>query len=344
MSRRALDRAADRAGLRRRAGRAARRPRACSARALDRAARAALLAGMARRPQDYVGQEVVRLSTMPAVAGGTLVAAAVHPARVRRARRRAASWTVMPGGFARLGERCRRARRGDGRGRLLGRRLHRRRDRRSQPVSLLPANVAIRRNPGTLPSRAADNLFWLGRYLERGEATLRLVRAALGGTIDAVGGAALVPATLDAADRAADLERRAPATDDEDEEDAHARPTCATLAIAALDGDGGGQRARRCSARSTPIAEGTRDRLSADVWRLIDAAPPARARRRCRRPARARDGAARALLGAGRARRREYGAHRRLALPRSRPADRAGGAGLPPAARVRRRRGRAPTT
>jgi len=28
-----------------------------------------------------------------------------------------------------------------------------------------------------LPSRAADNLFWLGRYLERAEATLRLIRA-----------------------------------------------------------------------------------------------------------------------------------------------------------------------
>ena len=30
---------------------------------------------------------------------------------------------------------------------------------------------------GNLPSRAADNLFWLGRYLERAEATLRLIRA-----------------------------------------------------------------------------------------------------------------------------------------------------------------------
>ena len=37
--------------------------------------------------------------------------------------------------------------------------------------------VRIRRIAGWVPSRAADNLFWLGRYLERAEATLRLVRA-----------------------------------------------------------------------------------------------------------------------------------------------------------------------
>jgi uncharacterized alpha-E superfamily protein len=33
---------------------------------------------------------------------------------------------------------------------------------------------------GVLPSRAADNLFWLGRYLERAEATLRLIRSLAG--------------------------------------------------------------------------------------------------------------------------------------------------------------------
>jgi uncharacterized alpha-E superfamily protein len=37
--------------------------------------------------------------------------------------------------------------------------------------------VRIRRIAGVVPSRAADNLFWLGRYLERAEATLRLIRA-----------------------------------------------------------------------------------------------------------------------------------------------------------------------
>src|SRR5207247_10583706 len=45
--------------------------------------------------------------------------------------------------------------------------------------TLLPGadTVRIRRIAGVVPSRAADNLFWLGRYLERAEATLRLIRA-----------------------------------------------------------------------------------------------------------------------------------------------------------------------
>jgi uncharacterized alpha-E superfamily protein len=39
--------------------------------------------------------------------------------------------------------------------------------------------LAIRRTAGDLPSRAADNFFWLGRYLERLEGAARLLRAAL---------------------------------------------------------------------------------------------------------------------------------------------------------------------
>jgi uncharacterized alpha-E superfamily protein len=52
-------------------------------------------------------------------------------------------------------------------------------DKAVSTATLLPAvdTVRIRRIAGVLPSRAADNLFWLGRYLERAEATLRLVRA-----------------------------------------------------------------------------------------------------------------------------------------------------------------------
>lgn len=36
--------------------------------------------------------------------------------------------------------------------------------------------VSIRRQTSELPSRAADNVYWLGRYLERSENTLRIVR------------------------------------------------------------------------------------------------------------------------------------------------------------------------
>ena len=53
-------------------------------------------------------------------------------------------------------------------------------------VTLLPTDdtIRIRRVLGHLPSRAADNLFWLGRYLERAEATLRLIRCLAGRLIE----------------------------------------------------------------------------------------------------------------------------------------------------------------
>jgi uncharacterized alpha-E superfamily protein len=40
-------------------------------------------------------------------------------------------------------------------------------------------NVALRRTGNNLPSRLADNFFWLGRYSERADATARLLRSAL---------------------------------------------------------------------------------------------------------------------------------------------------------------------
>jgi uncharacterized alpha-E superfamily protein len=52
-------------------------------------------------------------------------------------------------------------------------------DKPVETVSLLAQRdtTKVRRIMGNLPSRAADNLFWLGRYLERAESTLRLVRS-----------------------------------------------------------------------------------------------------------------------------------------------------------------------
>jgi uncharacterized circularly permuted ATP-grasp superfamily protein/uncharacterized alpha-E superfamily protein len=45
------------------------------------------------------------------------------------------------------------------------------------PAALPQAPLPIRRTFGELPSRTADNMFWLGRYIERLEATARLTRA-----------------------------------------------------------------------------------------------------------------------------------------------------------------------
>lgn len=135
----------------------------------------ALLARLSEEGHRLVGQEVVKLSTTPAFVGGKLCPRPMS-LRVFAARTRD-GWQVMPGGFARIGA--------------------------SEDVSaiamqkggsvadvwivsdnpvkwstLLPSEETFTRNmPGSLPSRAADNLFWLGRYIERAEGALRILRA-----------------------------------------------------------------------------------------------------------------------------------------------------------------------
>jgi uncharacterized circularly permuted ATP-grasp superfamily protein/uncharacterized alpha-E superfamily protein len=47
------------------------------------------------------------------------------------------------------------------------------------PPALTMTPLALRRTTGDLPSRVADNLYWLGRYVERIERAARLVRAAI---------------------------------------------------------------------------------------------------------------------------------------------------------------------
>ncbi len=48
-----------------------------------------------------------------------------------------------------------------------------------QPPPLTPALIAERRDARRITSRAAENLFWLGRYTERAENTARLAKVAL---------------------------------------------------------------------------------------------------------------------------------------------------------------------
>lgn len=138
--------------------------------------RADLAARIEARGIDYVAQEVARLSTTPVWERGRLVP---RPFVLRvYAAATPEGWQVMPGGFCRIAGQAdvRAVSMGEGASSadvwVLG-------ERPPLAASLLqpPGSVRIRRIAGLLPSRAADNLFWLGRYLERVEATLRLVRA-----------------------------------------------------------------------------------------------------------------------------------------------------------------------
>jgi len=150
---------------------------------LDARQRARLVGLMRERGADYVGQEVVKLSTTPFWEDGRLTP---RPFTLRvYAAATPDGWRVMPGGFCRISDRrdARAFSMGEGVRSadvwVLG-------DKPAELVTLLPQSeaVEVRRLMGALPSRAADNLFWLGRYLERAEATLRVIRCLCGRSIE----------------------------------------------------------------------------------------------------------------------------------------------------------------
>ncbi|MGE0665578.1 MAG: circularly permuted type 2 ATP-grasp protein [Sphingomonadales bacterium] len=146
------------------------------ARDLDRADRKAVLDALKRRSVDFVGQEMVRLSTTPVWTGNALEP---RPCVVRAyAVRTPTGWSVMPGGFSRVSERLdARAVTMQSGGRAVDVWIPGEDDVPQTTLLTEPDEVQITRRAGTLPSRAADNLFWLGRYMERVEACLRLIRA-----------------------------------------------------------------------------------------------------------------------------------------------------------------------
>ena len=143
---------------------------------LDADARARVVEAIGRRGIDFVAQEAVTLSTTPVWENGQLVP---RPFSLRLLLARDGDgWQVMPGGFVRIADELdarainlqQGGRTGDAW--ILS-------DKPVAQTTLLPTpdRIKINRTTGALPSRAASNLFWLGRYVERTEATLRLVRA-----------------------------------------------------------------------------------------------------------------------------------------------------------------------
>ena len=127
------------------------------------------------RPYEYVAQEQVALSTAPVWDQGHLYSRSL----VLRTyvMNTSTGWVAMPGGLVRVAG-------------ADGPVVSMQRGGRSKdawvlwdgPVDtfslLRPRNqpVALQHVPADLPSRAADHLFWLGRYAERAESMARLLR------------------------------------------------------------------------------------------------------------------------------------------------------------------------
>ncbi len=138
--------------------------------------RAVLIARIESDGGGFVGQEAVTLSTTPVYVGGWLEP---RPASLRvYLARTPEGWTVMPGGFARVGLSLDPTAIAMQRGGQAAD-VWVVSERPVERETLLPQehDSFARTMPGSLPSRAAENLTWLGRYIERSEDTVRILRA-----------------------------------------------------------------------------------------------------------------------------------------------------------------------
>ena len=147
---------------------------------LSREERQRLIERMRARPGRYVAQEQVALSTTPVWEGGALQPR--HLVMRVFAVTTGTSYSVMPGGLTRISTALSNMvvsmQRGGGSKDtwVLG-------DGPAPEFTLLrpPTHpLEVSRATFDLPSRVADNLFWLGRYMERVEAVVRITRAILG--------------------------------------------------------------------------------------------------------------------------------------------------------------------
>ena len=146
---------------------------------LSQTEREALARRIQFQPHQFVAQERVRLATAPALDGGRLVARPVT-LRVYLVATKD-GYSVMPGGLSRTAPHA---------DSTTVSMQHGGASKDTWVLSDLPVadqsllapsgqNIELRRVGNNLPSRLADNFFWLGRYAERADATTRLLRAAL---------------------------------------------------------------------------------------------------------------------------------------------------------------------
>ena len=126
------------------------------------------------------------------------------------------------------------------------------------PAALQVPALSIRRAAGDLPSRVADNLFWLGRYVERLDDSARLMRA----TMTRLDRAPMLPHDLAEVaalsrcllDAKLITEEQLPTSGDD-----------SALRRAMLQAGREGGRVHRLTGEVARLVEGTRDRLTGDM-------------------------------------------------------------------------------
>lgn len=217
-------------------------------------------------PDLFVAQEQVELSTAPSLEGRLVPRP--FALRVFLVARAAGGYSVMPGGLARVSP--------DPGGKFVSMQ-HGGSSKDTWVISDLPVEETtllhkagvtfeLRRTGNNLPSRLADNFFWLGRYSERADATARLLRSALrrfnperaGGDIPA-----LAPLL-----RTLEIQGQLPAILEDTELNQNPEAFEAELLAAIFDPARAGS---LCGIIDNlfGLASQVRDRTSYDLWRVI---------------------------------------------------------------------------
>ncbi len=234
---------------------------------LDAEARESLRARLQAAPAQFVAQRRATLSTTPLWESGEL-----QPRRLllrsflvnEAPEAESGGYRMMPGGLAVVAARDQRHD------------ISIQRGAASQdtwvladgPVSTLSllrppgAPVELSRGGGDLPSRVADNLFWLGRYAERADALARLARTALARLPDGAEPSETLVSALRAQARVAAVTMSSAAE--------KKRDVFGTICWLLFDGDTQGTLVD--AVRSIyRVGRAIRDRLSGDTWRVITA-------------------------------------------------------------------------
>ena len=227
---------------------------------LDGEERLRLREAMARRAMDYTAQEIIQRSTTPCLEGARLEPR-TFTLRAYLARDARGCWQVLPGGLGRVSQQ------GHLRTLLMGL------GDRSCDVCIVdtegtaptarvvaPEPTGVRRAQGLLPSQAADNLYWFGRYVGRCNEIARATRALLEEASAPPG-----PSESDSpSERLAQLLLRwgaiAPGME---------RWAPAALAQVAIGDEGQSNSVAALDGGMRSLALLLRDRLSRDAWRAL---------------------------------------------------------------------------